>query len=69
MVSGNPASVKADLSSWTGSTVEPPIDAGLHYEELMKRLASSRQKTNVASVVADTAACYTRCLYRPCRLQ
>ena len=46
------------LSSWTGKTVELPLDEDLYYEELMKRVATSRRKENVKSVVADTESSY-----------
>ncbi len=46
------------LSSWTGKTVELPFDEDLYYEELMKRVATSRRKENVKSVVADTESSY-----------
>ncbi len=42
------------LSSWTGKTVEFPFDEDLFYEELMKRVATSRRKEGVKAVVADT---------------
>jgi len=43
------------LSSWLGKTVELPFDEDLYYEELMKRVATSRRKTEVKEVYADTA--------------
>ncbi len=46
------------LSSWLGKTIELPIDADLYMEELMKRVATSRRKENVVSVVADTSNSY-----------
>jgi predicted dehydrogenase len=46
------------LSSWTGKTVELPFDEDLYYEELMKRVATSRRKTNVKAVMADTDGSY-----------
>jgi len=46
------------LSSWLGKTVELPIDEEVYYEELMKRVAASRAKTNVKEVVADTDGSY-----------
>ena len=42
------------LSSWTGKTVELPFDEDLYYEELMKRVATSRRKEDVKAVLADT---------------
>ena len=43
------------LSGWLGKEVELPIDDELYYQELMKRVATSRQKSNVREVVADTS--------------
>lgn len=43
------------LSTFIGQTVELPIDDELYYAELMKRVATSRQKTNVREAVADTS--------------
>ena len=47
------------LSSWTGGTVELPFDEDLYYEELMKRVATSRRKENVQAVTADTDSSYS----------
>ena len=46
------------LSSWTGKAVELPFDEDLYYEELMKRVATSRRKENVTATVADTEGSY-----------
>ena len=46
------------LSSFLGKTVEIPIDEELYYNELMKKVASSKKKTNVTQVVADTSSTY-----------
>ena len=46
------------LSSWTGKTIELPFDEDLFYQELMKRVATSRRKENVAAVLADTEGSY-----------
>lgn len=46
------------LSSWLGKPVELPFDEKLYKEELMKRVATSRRKEHVVSVVADTSATY-----------
>jgi len=46
------------LSSWTNSKVSLPIDEDLYYEELMKRVKTSRRKTNVVEAVADTSNTY-----------
>lgn len=43
------------LSSWLGKKVTLPLDNDLYFEELMKRVATSRRKTNVREVVADTS--------------
>ena len=45
------------LSSWLGETVELPFDDDLYYEELQKRVATSRHKTG-SGVVLDTAGTY-----------
>jgi predicted dehydrogenase len=47
------------LSAWLGKTVELPLDEDLFYEELMKRVATSRRKTEVKEVYADTAGSYS----------
>ena len=41
------------LSDWLGKTVDIPLDEDLYYEELMKRVATSRRKTVTDAVVAD----------------
>ena len=46
------------LSSWLGKPVELPFDEKLYKEELMKRVATSCRKENIASVIADTSATY-----------
>lgn len=46
------------LSAFLGKTVELPIDEDLYYEELMKRVATSRLKTDVKEVTADTSTSY-----------
>ena len=46
------------LSSWLGETVSLPFDAQLYYTELMKRVETSRAKSNVQEVVADTENTY-----------
>ncbi len=46
------------LSSFLGHPVELPVDEDVYYEELMKRVATSRRKTNVKAVVADTSSSY-----------
>ncbi len=46
------------LSAFLGKPVEIPFDEDLYYEELMKRVASSRRKTEVKAVFADTTNTY-----------
>ena len=46
------------LSSWLDQTIEMPLDDNLFYEELMKRVATSRRKENVKAVIADTRDTY-----------
>lgn len=46
------------LSSWLGKEIEIPFDEDLYYEELMKRVATSRLKTNVNEVVSDMKNTY-----------
>ncbi len=47
------------LSSWLNKTIELPIDEDLFYEELQKRVATSKIK-NVKSVVADVSGTYQK---------
>ncbi len=47
------------LSSWLGKPVTLPFDEDLYYEELMKRVATSRRKTTGKSVFADTSSTYS----------
>lgn len=42
------------LSAWLGKPVEIPFDEDLHYEELKKRIATSKIKTG-PSIVSDTS--------------
>ncbi len=46
------------LSDWLGRAVELPFDEELYYNELMKRVATSKLKENVVEVVADTRGSY-----------
>lgn len=46
------------LSCFLDKMVELPIDDELFYEELMKRVATSRRKEGGVSVVADTSSSY-----------
>ena len=41
------------LSDWLGKTVEIPFSEDLYYEELMKRVATSRRKVVKEAVIAD----------------
>ena len=46
------------LSDWLGKAVELPFDEELYHAELMKRVATSRRKENVKSVVVDTSSSF-----------
>ena len=46
------------LSAFLGKEVEIPFDEELYYNELMKRVATSKRKVGVKSVFADTSASY-----------
>lgn len=46
------------LSAWLNKPVELPFDEDLYYEELKKRIATSRLKEHVVSAVADLADTY-----------
>ena len=46
------------LSAFTDRAVSVPIDDDLYYEELMKRVATSKKKENVVQVVADTSTSF-----------
>lgn len=46
------------LSAFLGKEIELPFDEQLYYDELMKRVATSRRKENVAAVFADTRDTY-----------
>ena len=46
------------LSAFLGKPVTLPLDEELYYEELMKRVKTSRRKTNVTAQVADTSGTY-----------
>ena len=46
------------LSHFLGQKVTLPLDEDLYEAELMKRVATSRRKTNVREVVADTRGTY-----------
>ena len=46
------------LSAFLGKPVELPLDEDLFYDELMKRVATSRRKEGGKAVFADTSATY-----------
>lgn len=46
------------LSAFLGKEVEIPFDEELYYNELMKRVATSKRKVRVKSVFADTSSTY-----------
>ena len=46
------------LSAFTGQKVALPLDEELYYDELMKRVATSRRKKGGAAVFADTSNTY-----------
>lgn len=46
------------LSAFLGKTVTLPFDEDLYYEELMKRVATSKRKVGVKAVFADTTNSY-----------
>ena len=46
------------LSSWQDRAVTLPFDGDVYYEELSKRIRTSRRKENVTSTVADTGSSY-----------
>ncbi len=47
------------LSAFLGKTVELPFDDELYFDELMKRVKTSRRKENVKAVFADTSKTYS----------
>ncbi len=57
-INGLTISNAAHLSAWLGKEVTLPIDEELFYEELMKRVATSRRKEDIASVISDTKGTY-----------
>ncbi len=46
------------LSDFLGCEIELPFDEDLYYEELMKRVATSKKKENVTATFADTNGTY-----------
>ena len=51
-------SIAMHLSDFLGKEVEIPFDEDLYYEELMKRVATSKKKENVTATFADTNGTY-----------
>ncbi len=47
------------LSSWLNKEIEIPFDEELYYNELMKRVATSKRKTTTKAVFADTSNSYS----------
>lgn len=47
------------LSSWLGREVDIPFDADLYYDELQKRVKTSKRKTEVKSVTVDLSNTYS----------
>ncbi len=47
------------LSAWLDKEVEIPFDEDLYYDELMKRVATSKRKTGGKTVFADTSNSYS----------
>ena len=46
------------LSAWLGKEIEIPFDEDLYYDELMKRVKTSRRKEDVVTVYSDTSGTY-----------
>ena len=46
------------LSSWQNKAISLPFDADVYYEELNKRIQTSKEKENVIADVADTKSSY-----------
>ncbi len=46
------------LSAWLGKEISLPFDEDLFYNELMKRVKTSRRKENIDAVIADTTGTY-----------
>ena len=58
-VNGLTLSNAMHLSAFTGKQVSLPLDDDLYYEELMKRVATSRRKEGGKTVFADTSKTYS----------
>lgn len=52
-INGLMISNAAHLSSWTGETVSLPVDEDEFYAQLQKKVATSKEKTNVKEVVVE----------------
>ncbi len=46
------------LSAWLKKEITLPFDEDLYYNELMKRVKTSRRKENVSEIVSDTSGTY-----------
>ena len=46
------------LSAWLNREILLPIDEELYYNELMKRVKTSRRKEGIAEIVSDTSGSY-----------
>lgn len=57
-INGVTISNAAHLSSWLNREIEIPFDEDLHFEELQKRIKTSKIKTGGTSVFANTADSY-----------
>ena len=47
------------LSQWLEQEITLPLDEDVYYEELLKRVRTSRRKENVRSVLGDTRGTYS----------
>ena len=57
-INGLALSNSMHLSAWLNKEIELPFDDDLYYEELMKRVKTSKVKDKFESVLADTASSY-----------
>lgn len=58
-INGLTVSNAMHLSQWLGKTIELPFDEDLYYEELMKRVATSKKKKVTKDVYSDTSNSYS----------
>ena len=58
VINGLTISNAMHLSAWLGKTIDLPFDDDLYYNELMKRVATSKHKENVKEIVSDTSNSY-----------